>query len=134
MNKAQQKYYEKNKELVKIKATSYNKNNSEKRKQTVSKYNKSSKRKSQNREYDLRKYYGLTLEEYNKKLLEQNCKCLICSTHVTELDRSLAVDHNHSTGNIRGLLCYSCNLGLGNFKDNPELLLKAVEYLNDFDI
>jgi len=44
----------------------------------------------------------------------------------------LAVDHDHKNGEVRGLLCHRCNVGLGNFQDNPELLLKAYKYLKDF--
>lgn len=51
--------------------------------------------------------------------------CEICGT----TDRKLCVDHDHITGEIRGLLCSSCNVGLGYFRDSPELLTKAVQYL-----
>lgn len=66
------------------------------------------------------KKYGLTEVEYK----QFNRKCYICGA----LDR-LCVDHDHTNNNIRGLLCASCNLGLGNFKDSINLLLKASDYL-----
>ena len=55
-------------------------------------------------------------------------RCEICGADERP-GRKLAIDHNHQTGNIRGLLCRSCNLGLGSFRDDSLLLLSAVEYL-----
>lgn len=74
----------------------------------------------------LRKKFGIGLVQYQKLLEQQNHKCFICET---EDWRNLAVDHNHQTGQVRGLLCTKCNTGIGQFQDNIELLLKAVEYL-----
>jgi hypothetical protein len=72
--------------------------------------------------------YGVTkkflLEMYEK----QNGMCKICGTEPTT-QRGLHVDHCHTTGIVRGLLCHGCNVALGSMKDNPEILLKAVEYL-----
>lgn len=85
---------------------------------------------------DLKKKYGITLEFYYKLLEEQNYVCAICGNpetaldHRTGLPRSLAVDHCHTTGVIRGLLCTTCNRGLGKFKDNIKYLESAVNYLN----
>mgnify|MGYP001585018387 CR=1 FL=1 len=58
-------------------------------------------------------------------------RCKICNVHQKELKHQLGVDHNHTTGKVRGLLCGSCNKGLGLFKDSIELLLKASYYLED---
>lgn len=82
----------------------------------------------------LKRMYGITLEDYNEKLIEQNNKCKICNQENT-FDRYgvLAVDHDHSTGKIRGLLCYKCNVGLGNFNDNKQLLEKAINYLKEYE-
>lgn len=63
--------------------------------------------------------------------LEQQGKCGICNKHQSELDRTLAVDHCHNTGRIRGLLCSNCNLGLGHFKDVIENIESAIRYLNE---
>lgn len=78
-------------------------------------------------EYQLKKNYGLSQEEYDIKLYKQNYRCVICGN--LPGSRKLAVDHCHATGKIRDLLCGLCNTGLGAFKDNPELLKKAAEYL-----
>jgi hypothetical protein len=73
------------------------------------------------------KKYGMSIEQYNDMIKSQNGCCKIC---MKPSDRRLAVDHNHATGKVRGLLCVNCNLGLGNFQDDPTLLLKAAQYLH----
>lgn len=73
---------------------------------------------------ELRKRYGLTLDEYEKLSASG---CAICG--VSAGSRRLCVDHDHKTGKIRGILCGNCNSGLGRFKDDPELLRKAAQYL-----
>lgn len=73
--------------------------------------------------------YGITLDQYNELFTKQGGRCAICETHQSELPDPLCIDHDHVTNQIRGLVCRTCNLGLGHFKDDPELLLKAVEYL-----
>ena len=80
---------------------------------------------------DLKYKYGLTELDYNKMLIEQGSRCGICSRHQTEFDRNLSVDHDHKTGKIRKLLCMQCNQGLGLFREQPELLAKAIDYLKE---
>jgi hypothetical protein len=63
-------------------------------------------------------------------LLNQNNKCAICGRDKSEFKKRFAVDHNHKTGEIRGLLCVNCNHGLGTFKDNTIFLNNAIKYLN----
>ena len=85
------------------------------------------------RKHNLKKY-GLTVEDYDRMLKEQNGKCLICLSEEacrTYASYSLFVDHCHETGKVRGLLCHHCNSGLGHFKDSEELLKKAIGYLNE---
>lgn len=72
----------------------------------------------------LKSRYGITSEDYAEMLKSQNSLCLIC-----EEEKPLHVDHCHSTGKVRGLLCHSCNNGLGCFKDSSERCLKAADYL-----
>lgn len=69
--------------------------------------------------------YGLTYEEYQTMLVEQNGECAICS----KVLEKPCIDHCHTTGKVRGLLCNSCNTGLGHFKDNPDSLEAAIRYL-----
>lgn len=70
--------------------------------------------------------YGITKEEYQTRLTLQEGRCIICSDLVED---KLRVDHDHQTGEIRGLLCSNCNTGLGMFKDDPELTTAATAYL-----
>lgn len=79
------------------------------------------------REYNLRKSFGITIAEYEEMLESQGGTCAICRG--TESVGRLAVDHCHSTGKIRGLLCTNCNQAIGKFKDSGPLLLRAIEYL-----
>lgn len=71
------------------------------------------------------KKYGLTPEEYTALLEKQNEACAICKRKV----ETFAIDHDHTTGNVRGLLCRHCNVGLGCFQDEPERLKQALQYL-----
>lgn len=77
--------------------------------------------------------YGISLDEYNTLLAFQNGKCAICGSTKSAArfgkTNDLDVDHCHKTGKVRGLLCSTCNNGLGCFKDDPELLHKAIAYL-----
>ena len=74
--------------------------------------------------------YGITVEEYDVLYEEQNRGCAICFAPTGSNNKRLAVDHNHETGEVRGLLCDDCNIGLGKFKDNPNLLDTAINYLS----
>lgn len=70
------------------------------------------------------KAYGLTHEEYTVLYDTQQGRCALCAA-----EGELLVDHCHATGRVRGLLCHLCNSGLGMFKDNREVLAKAIMYL-----
>lgn len=77
--------------------------------------------------------YGLTPHQYAQMLSDQNGRCAICgSTKAfnSRKEASLHVDHCHDTGMVRGLLCRRCNSGLGHFRDNLELLTRAIDYLS----
>lgn len=84
---------------------------------------------------NLQKYYGITADQYERMLEEQGHVCASCEGPETSVDpvtnkiRRLAVDHCHDTGAVRGLLCSSCNTGLGAFKDRIDLLEKGLRYL-----
>jgi hypothetical protein len=76
--------------------------------------------------------YGLTPDDYERMAEEQNWCCAICGLEEwATRDGVLCVDHSHETGVVRGLLCYTCNLGLGHLHDSPELLEIARKYLLD---
>lgn len=104
-----------NKQKILIVNTLWNKNNPEKR-AVIS------------RKCDLKKKYGLTIEEYNDIFKKQKGKCLGCNKKfITRL--SASVDHSHKTGKVRGLLCRFCNLALGSINDNPTTLKNLAAYL-----
>lgn len=79
----------------------------------------------------LKRRFGITLEDYEKMYKEQGGKCLICEATESTLGHRLAVDHCHTSGKIRGLLCKACNLGLGYYRDNETYLANAIRYLKD---
>lgn len=75
-----------------------------------------------------RKKYGITIDQFDAMLEKQNNCCAICGTHQLKIAKRLAVDHNHTTGTVRGLLCPSCNKNLG-ILENREFCFKATLYL-----
>lgn len=96
------------------------------------------KTKEQHLKYMLKRNYNITIEFYNELNEKQGGVCAICKTACVYMDkdgnqftRRLAVDHCHETGNIRGLLCSSCNGGLGLFKDDIKLLKNTIKYLSN---
>lgn len=84
------------------------------------------------RNYKLRKKYGITPEQWDSMLLEQDLRCAICRVMFRDAPYSgrICVDHCHKTNRVRGLLCVDCNHGLGKFKDDTALLLRAMQYLD----
>lgn len=83
------------------------------------------------RSYNLKNHFNMTLDDYDEMYRNQSGCCAICGTHQSELGRTLCVDHNHITGEIRGLLCNDCNTAIGKLKTDEgiELLQKAIKYL-----
>jgi hypothetical protein len=82
------------------------------------------------RKYDLKKNYGITIEEYDRILAEQGGGCAICGADVSDgRKRYLDIDHCHESGRVRGILCSNCNRGIGCFLDTPERCRAAAEYL-----
>lgn len=81
------------------------------------------------RDHTLQKLFKTTLIEYNEMFIVQNGKCATCGKHQSELKASLHLDHNHETKEIRGLLCSSCNLILGQVKENITTLENMITYL-----
>jgi hypothetical protein len=77
----------------------------------------------------MRARYGLTIEEYDAIVAAQDGLCRICRKTPNGRWKRLAVDHDHSTGRVRGLLCHACNAGLGHFRDSVESLRAAISYL-----
>lgn len=91
------------------------------------------KSKRMGRNNKLKKQYGLTIEDIETMLKNQNYKCAICGGEIflfgSSKNLTAHVDHDHKTGKVRGLLCHECNTGLGKFRDNTNYLLSAISYL-----
>lgn len=81
------------------------------------------------RAWFIKSRYGISLEEYATMLEQQGGVCAICGTDETFDGKSFPVDHDHTTGKVRGILCGSCNLGIGQLGDDPDRLIAAAEYL-----
>lgn len=88
--------------------------------------------KDAERNRDYKRNYGLTLEDYNNMLASQDYQCKICSISDKQASKGrLFVDHCHTTGKIRGLICHHCNTMLGLAKDNISILEKSIQYLKE---
>ena len=135
----------KNKEKVAAYAEIWREANKEHRKQTKSKWDADNREhrkeynkeyKTKNPEYFKRKHlsysYGISLEEYDRMLHNQNCRCAVCGKHAEETQRKrLFVDHSHATGKIRALLCQQCNTAIGMVNEDTDVLFALVAYLNE---
>jgi len=121
--KYMREWHQRTKESRRDKLNAWARTSSKRRTQDI-KQNPDSERalhyRKQRRKHQIKHYYGLTDVEYEAL---GTC-CRICSTK-----EKLCVDHCHTTGKVRGLLCGPCNRGLGLFKDDPNLLLQAAKYL-----
>jgi len=106
------KYFLKNREKILEKQRKYNKENPVKRKNAI-----------------LKNVYGITLVDYNQMFDAQEGKCAICQRHQNELTRSLCVDHDHKTKQVRALLCITCNTDLASVENRLE---EMTNYLNKY--
>lgn len=79
--------------------------------------------KAWSKKFRVRRLYGLTLEQYDELKARG---CALCGA-----PDSLHIDHDHETGIVRGVLCQNCNRGLGMFRDDPDLLVRAADYLKE---
>jgi hypothetical protein len=113
------KHYQQNKTKVDARNRAWSRKNPDKAKEIARRANK--KRTM--------KIVGINQLIIDQQLISQNNSCAICGISQKALNYSLAIDHCHTTGKFRGLLCHPCNLGIGNFKDIPGLLLEAYNYL-----
>ena len=127
-------YYWANKKRINKQCREYHHANKEKNKARKDAYNKEYHEKTYESRKELltAKRYGITLDEYKQMFIDCDSKCEICNSTESS-DRTLSVDHNHITGQIRGLLCHNCNTGIGQLKadENLDIIKKAIEYLEN---
>ena len=88
------------------------------------------------RVHNLKQRYGLSPDEYQSILANQNFTCAICEVEISHAleytaKRSVVVDHNHETGEVRGILCSKCNLVLGHARESTDILYRAIVYLSE---
>ena len=145
LNEKNRFYRKNNPDKVKESNNNWTKNNRNKKNAHAKKYRDShkteveilwndwyTKNKLRVRENKFKRVYGLTNEDYDKMLQEQNFCCKICGIKNSETKQGyLVVDHCHKSGKVRSLLCNGCNTGLGLLKENPEVLEKAAQYLRN---
>lgn len=100
----------------------------------IAEHNRARRGSDHRRDRAFRKNYGIDFPTYQKMLIEQKGVCAICEQPETKLQfgsiRMLSVDHNHTTGAVRGLLCGNCNMAIGYACDSQDILRKAIAYLN----
>ena len=121
-------YYQKNKEKKLAYQNAYYLKNKEKQKEYRGLWIKNNPKKweEQKMKDNLKLRYDITVEEYNRMVKEQEGKCLICK----KTPEKLVIDHSHKTGTVRGLLCHSCNIGIGFLKEDMNIFKSAMEYIN----
>jgi hypothetical protein len=86
-------------------------------------------RQKKKRPQRLAKIYGVPFQELLILKENQDYKCAICGVNDHDTTKGLAIDHDHQTGKVRGWLCHNCNRAIGMLRDDPNVLRKAVEYL-----
>jgi hypothetical protein len=117
------------KECDKIRSNKWTNSNKERKKIT----NKAWYAKNTERVHEIGlNKYGITIEIYQKMLIEQNGTCKICNQHESKFKKKLCVDHCHQTGQVRALLCSACNQMIGLAKENVETLQAAILFLEQF--
>lgn len=121
----------KNKDKVLKRQRKWVEENKEKHINNSKEWYKNNKEKVRNRQ--LIRTFGISIVQYNEMLAAQNGVCSLCGGGPDAKNKMLAVDHCHKTGKIRSLLCRGCNVGIGNLKDDPQLLENAAKYIRRFN-
>jgi len=122
-----QKRYASNRELYNTKAQAYYSKNAERIRRSI-------------RSRSIRTKYGITVEEYQRLYDLQEGRCAVCGQSETAIDpqrgtvKKLAVDHDHITGRVRGLLCGACNRALGLLKEDLDLVARLINYVTNQEV
>jgi hypothetical protein len=125
------KYHAEHREEERIAKKEWDIKNKEKRAAYTKKWE--DKNKDWRHNYYLKRKYDISQEQYNELLIKQRGRCAICGTHQLELKKALSVDHNHTTNKVRELLCDKCNVAIGLLNESPDILKKAIEYLQKWN-
>ncbi|KKK82008.1 hypothetical protein LCGC14_2807690 [marine sediment metagenome] len=99
------------------------------RRKTVSSYRKNNKSKINATR--IKSTYGITIDEWKSLFEKQKGCCAICETHQSKEVRTFHTDHCHTTGKVRGLLCRACNHAVGNIKEDINIALRLVDYIDN---
>lgn len=121
--KQKKEYQQRNREKINEKNRNYYQNT------PAFKYRQQERMRKYKRAWRMHNMYNLTEEDYELMFAKQNGVCAICKTDNWGNKGVPSIDHDHFTGKVRGLLCVSCNHGLGRFKDSLLNLFAAAEYL-----
>lgn len=120
---------------ARVKSAEWRKENPEKFKESYIRlnaaYNNTDRGRRVRRARSINAAYGITLEDYEDMLEAQAGLCNICTNPMSPNNRNTHIDHCHITGKVRGLLCLSCNLGIGYLKDSALLASGALNYLTE---
>lgn len=123
-------WYELNKKQAKASAKAWKERNPEKLKEGKRQRYLRRKANGEWRTEHLRNRYGITPEFAMALWISQEKRCGICKSELDEMDyRRVHIDHDHAVNRVRGILCIACNHGLARFRDDPTLLIAAIEYL-----
>ena len=123
-------HYAKNKPLMQERARDDRRRNKERLSERNKKRYAKNNGKVAARKRNLVKRFGITWGDYRNMWCQQGGCCAVCGRHQKDLSKALAVDHNHQTTKVRGLLCGDCNTGIGLLNDDSTLLRQAADYLD----
>jgi hypothetical protein len=127
---AKAKWYVSNRERAIARSRAWRETNRERYLAYARNYRKNNQ--TYDRDLHLRRAFGIGMKEYGALLEAQGRACAVCQ-EVPDETRSLHVDHDHETGKVRGLLCMRCNNALGLFREDPDVLAGAIDYLHRRD-
>lgn len=131
----QLRYQKADKEQRKLKNKEYYQTNKERILTQGKQYRDSTKGTKSSRKQHFKQRYNIGLEVVDELLLDCDYRCEICGDHKDDTPKQvLCVDHDHHTGKIRGMLCFNCNTGIGQLKDDTDIIQRALNYLHYYNL